>query len=295
MALDGKQTCFVIMPFSQTTENHTEEYWTRHFNEFLRPLIEEVPGIEATRSQPLRGDILREIVTQLVTAPVAVADITDGKPNVYWELGVRQSFKHGTVTIREGETPIPFDLGAKGTLSYTNDNKIKQAEFSRNFKAAIVDCLEHPERPDSYVLEAISGRGSLFEIFRKDETIRRLDGLASELDWNIALLKAVQNMTARNLTTKKVQEKRMSAARLRSSSIELLVTNRYIEESVEFYLQAQFCFDGAIRMNETLADWVERMDYNDEWISQNAPSITETMRKFRETTSNTREKIRHVR
>ena len=32
---------------------------------------------------------------------IVVADITDSKPNVYWELGVRQSFKHGTIIIRE--------------------------------------------------------------------------------------------------------------------------------------------------------------------------------------------------
>ena len=31
MAAD-RYTCFVIMPFSQTTDTHTEEYWTDHFD-----------------------------------------------------------------------------------------------------------------------------------------------------------------------------------------------------------------------------------------------------------------------
>jgi hypothetical protein len=34
------QRCFVIMPFSETTPEHTEDYWTRHFDTFLKPLIE---------------------------------------------------------------------------------------------------------------------------------------------------------------------------------------------------------------------------------------------------------------
>lgn len=230
-----------------------------------------------------------------MTAPVIVADITDGKPNVYWELGVRQSFKHGTVTIREEEIPIPFDLGAKGTLSYYTNDKIKQGQFSRKFKEAIIDCLEHPERPDSHVLEAISGRGSLFEIFRKDETIRRLDGLESELFWNLELLKTVEKSAARNMTKKNAEEKFMSGARLRSASIELLVTDRYIEGSSDFYVQAEFCLDVATKMNETLEGWLGGINYHDKWISQNAPGFIDTVTQFRKMTARAQEKILSLR
>jgi hypothetical protein len=54
--------CFVIMPFSKSSENHTEEYWINHFNKFLKPLIEEVPGVEAYRVESLHGDILKQII-----------------------------------------------------------------------------------------------------------------------------------------------------------------------------------------------------------------------------------------
>ncbi|MFH1483175.1 MAG: hypothetical protein ABIG98_02830 [Chloroflexota bacterium] len=105
-----KPQCFVIMPFSKTTDKHTEEYWNEHFQEFIKPLIQEHP-LQPHRSDPLRGDILRQIVTDLVTAPVVVADLTDLNANVLWELGVRQSFKHGTITIAEDEgVRLPFDL-----------------------------------------------------------------------------------------------------------------------------------------------------------------------------------------
>jgi len=82
--LTVRETCFVIMPFSKTTKDHTKSYWTEHFKSFLKPLIEEYPGLEAHRSKALRGDILRQIITDLVVSHVVVADLTDHNPNVYW-------------------------------------------------------------------------------------------------------------------------------------------------------------------------------------------------------------------
>jgi hypothetical protein len=171
------------MPFSRTIAKHPKSYWTKHFQSFLKPLIGEIPGLEARRSTPLRGDILREIITTLVTSRVVVADLTDLNSNVFWELGVRQSFKHGTVTIAEEGTKLPFDVSAKGTLFYSNE-RLKNEAFRKDFKEAVLDCLEHPERPDSQVFEILSGRGTLFEIFRRDEAIRRLNAVLADIKWN---------------------------------------------------------------------------------------------------------------
>lgn len=288
MSQASKLVCFVIMPFSDTA-THDKTYWKEHFDQFLKPLIEEIPELVAVRSQALRGDILKEIITQLVTAPVVVADLTDAKPNVYWELGVRQSFKHGTVTIQEGEVSLPFDLGAKGTLPYTNTDRIKQSDFSRKFKAAIHDCLVHPERTDSHVLEAISGRGTLFETFRRDETIRRLDALESEFAWNSLLLKKVGELASDN-RSKKPEERTMSSARLRTLALELLITNRYVDESAEFYLRAELYHDTAIKMNESLSDWRGDTHYVDQWLMENVPNSDAQLARFKELVIITRKK-----
>lgn len=60
---DEQKKCFVIMPFFKTTTKRTEEYWTRHYNEFLKPLIESNKLLKAERSSALRGDVLRQIIT----------------------------------------------------------------------------------------------------------------------------------------------------------------------------------------------------------------------------------------
>ena len=58
--------CFVIMPFSKTTEIHTDEYWTNHFSQFLVPLIKENFTSPIVRSTLLRADIVKDIIRDLV-------------------------------------------------------------------------------------------------------------------------------------------------------------------------------------------------------------------------------------
>ncbi|MCK5108806.1 MAG: hypothetical protein KAR25_03860 [Methanosarcinales archaeon] len=186
---EDRGRCFVIMPFSQTTAEHTEDYWTKHFKFFLKPLIVEC-SLEAHRSKPLRGSIIRQIITDLVMSSVVVADLTDANPNVYWELGIRQSFRHGTILIAQNGTELPFDIKDTGTLFYDSDH-LDVDGFRKDFEDAIKDCLENSDRTDSHVIETLSGRGSLYEIIRREETLRRLDAVLSECDYNLDIFKVI--------------------------------------------------------------------------------------------------------
>lgn len=277
--------CFVIMPFSKTTDGHTEEYWTKQFENYLRPLIEESPDVEAVRSEPLRGDILRQIISDLVSCPIVVADLTDNNPNVYWEMGVRQSFKHGTITIAQEGTRIPFDLSVKGILFYC-DEHIKNAEFERKFRAALTDCLSYPNKPDSHVLEAISGRGTLFEIFRRDEATRRLEALISERDHNKLVLDRIY---------KKIEGETVVTARLRTSSTELLITNRYLDEDSSFYEFAELYFDFVHSMNEALILWLSDGARFKKWSAQERKDYYEVFEDYAKALDNAKKKLQEIR
>lgn len=236
-------SCFVIMPFSESSKEHSEDYWNKHFNKFLKPIIEEVPNLEAHRSEPLRGDILKQIIFDLVVSTIVVADLTDHNPNVYWELGVRQSFKHNTITIAEEGTQLPFDISSKATLFYNPKDHLKMAEFRNKFKDALIDCVSKPNKPDSHVLETISGHGSFFEIFRLDEAKRRLDALLSEYNRNFNVFKEIYNNIRKN---------EIPTDRFHISAIELLITNRYLDENNEFYKKAEHYIEFLIVINDQL-------------------------------------------
>lgn len=240
----GLIDCFVIMPFSGTTDSHTSEYWIDHFEKFLKPQIEQSGKIRCFRSQALREDILVDIISSLIRSPILVADLTDHNANVFWELGVRQSFRHRTITIAETETRLPFDVKSKGTLFYHPQNHIKNETFVNDFQNALKDCLEFPNKPDSIVLEAIGGRGSLYQIIEKDRIIRQIDGLLDETDYNINLINKIRNHVREKLETIQDKEKKTLKDRgpklavfnrIRLKSVEYLMISRYITADHGFY------------------------------------------------------------
>jgi hypothetical protein len=255
------------MPFSGTSSTHTEAYWTSHFEHILKPLIEEIPDLQTRRSQPLRGDILRQIIADLIVSSVVVADLTDHNPNVLWELGVRQSFRHGTITIAEQGTRLPFDLSAKSTLFYNRSDTVEWEEFRRRLKYALQDCLTYPEKSDSPVLESVTGRGTLFEIFNHDATIRRIDALLSEVRRNEEVFEEVYETANENLQK---SGRSFVTNRFRSTATEFLLTNRYIEETSEFYEAAEEYYDAVIAYNYQLNEWTHDADTTEKWFVHEA-------------------------
>jgi len=277
----NSQRCFVIMPFSQTSEEHTEEYWTEHFDSFLKPNIEDC-GLIAHRSEPLRGDVLKQIITDLVVCPVVVSDLTDRNPNVFWELGVRQSFKQGTVTIAEQGTKIPFDVGVKATLFYYPKDHIKNSKFVKQFKRAIKDCLSHPDRSDSHVLETISGRGTLYEIIRRDEAVRRTEALVSEYKYNSEVVSRIY---------KYIKKEEIVTDRLRSSSVEMLTTHRYLDEESEFYELAETYFDYVFMINEQLTIWESFHESTVKWFKAMKKQTQDVFKDYEKAPNTTRQRL----
>ena len=165
---EDKLKCFVIMPFSKSSEEHDEKYWTNHFQNFLKPEIENVPNLNAQRSDELRADILKQIILNLYDSFIVVADLTDRNANVYWELGIRQSLKVKTITIAEKGTKLPFDVSTKSILFYNANNPKGDKEFCKKFNDALIDCIENPEKSDSIVLDTLSVRESFKDINRSN-------------------------------------------------------------------------------------------------------------------------------
>lgn len=275
--------CFVIMPFSKSSDTHTDDYWNKHYADFLEPLIESSNVFKAERSEALRGDILRQIITDLMTAPLVVADLTDANPNVYWELGVRQSFKHGTITIAQYDSNLPFDLTTKGTLPYYPNNYIKMERFKRQFLKAITDCHENPEFPDSHVLETIGGRGTLYQILMRDESLRRVDALLSEIKENKETWEKITKICNENVKQRSASPKgkiSYSTDILIHCCIDLLVSTRYLSATPEFYRWAEIYLGWVMSINERLPHWPARPETIEDWLQADVQKVTKVVGRF---------------
>src|ERR1051326_1144058 len=142
------RTCFVIMPFSETSNEHTEKYWTEFYEKFLQPTVRK-QGFAAHRSEAKTGKISKDIVRDLAYDDLVLAVLTDHNPNVWYELGVRHSCRLGTIlAIQKGQKPA-FDLQDYGIISY--DEKDRPA-----FDAELERHVASTPRPDSPVADFLN-------------------------------------------------------------------------------------------------------------------------------------------
>jgi hypothetical protein len=247
---------FVIMPFSQTSEVHTIQYWSRHFNSYLKPLIERGESIHATRLETMTGNEASQTILELMQSDVAVADLTNQDPNVVWALAVRQSFKNSTVVIAEAGSPVPAYFSKKEILFYSGDYLDKP--FENKFQSAIDACLKTPSEPDSPVLETLGGRGTLYGVMHNEENFRRVHGLLMELSINETLLAQIFKNCAQNQTlrlTNKADAKRMTTTPLKTSAIQFLLVNCYLDFDKSFYSTLYAYHNYLEAINSHLIEW----------------------------------------
>ncbi|MBL8131762.1 MAG: hypothetical protein JNL42_07880 [Anaerolineae bacterium] len=152
-------TCFVIMPFGGQDEAKRRHY-LGVYNQIIRAAAIEA-GISAQDIK--RGDIantpgsiLTDIVQELYTAEIVIADLSEGNPNVFWELGVRHVLaKSGTVTIIDENHNIPFDLGQYRTIKYSTSNLGSISEVVLQIADAIRKRLADVNRSDNAVHDVV--------------------------------------------------------------------------------------------------------------------------------------------
>lgn len=272
------------MPFSKT-EHHSEQYWSRHFTSYLKPLIEKFDKIEVFRSEPLRGDISSQIITDLVNSDIVVADLTDHNPNVFWELGVRQSYKHCTITIAEQGTQIPFHFSHKG-IHFYNGEHLDNEDFEKRFLACLKDCVENPNEPDSPVLEVMGGRGTLYGIIHKQENVRKVTALRVEVNSNERIIIRVYEDCLKNADLRansKNDQCKFPALSLTLSATEFLYVNRYLDLTQEFYDSVLGYYKTAEAVNHYLLEWTEEGGIGiEKWLLSHHKVITKRFDLFKQ-------------
>lgn len=147
------KTCFVIMPFSQTTVTHTEEYWTAFF-QILKGIMNS-HGYECNRSEVGPYKLFTNIANKIESSDLVIAVLTDFNANVWYELGMRHTLKNGTIMLLQAGQKAPFDIGDFGILFYDDTITIQQA-----LTIKIGDYLSkiNPDVSDSPIITALSSK-----------------------------------------------------------------------------------------------------------------------------------------
>lgn len=111
-----KKKCFVIMPFSKTSDKHDELYWNKFF-ELIQQTMES-NSFECKRSEIGPYSISSNIVSNLEESDIVVAVLTDFNANVWYELGIRHTLRQGTIMLLQNDQKPPFDIRDYGIILY---------------------------------------------------------------------------------------------------------------------------------------------------------------------------------
>jgi guanylate kinase len=118
---------FVLMSFNPSYDNIYDEF------KDAAKLVDS--SLEVKRIDKQRGDysITNEILNNIAKARLIICDLTDERPNVYYELGYARGLKKPIITCAEKNTPLHFDIKDFHTIIYNNTGELRR-EISSEIK-----------------------------------------------------------------------------------------------------------------------------------------------------------------
>jgi hypothetical protein len=113
VGMNGKKRCFVLMGFGVKVDYKTNRSLDLDKTYKIIRLAVETAGLECIRADDIvhSGVIDKPMYENLLSADVAIADLSTSNENAIYELGVRHALKPlTTIVIAEKQFKFPFDL-----------------------------------------------------------------------------------------------------------------------------------------------------------------------------------------
>ena len=152
--MESQKICFVITPIGPQGSDIRKRS-DQILNHVIRPALKE-HGYISKRADQIDepGIIMRQAIEYVINAPLVIADLTDGNPNVFYELGIRHAAGKPYIQIIEKGQQIPFDVQEVRTVS-VDCNDWDSAPIARKEVAGQIESIEKGSRVDSPVSSAI--------------------------------------------------------------------------------------------------------------------------------------------
>ncbi len=179
------------MPFSET--NHSigttdvvlmKRDWDHIYEKWIKRAVESFSEkrIECKRSPAQPGSFVRGIVNDLAESSLVIADLTGGRPNVYYELGVRHALRTGTIIITQHLSALPSDLHGYYAFEYrfterSTDYEDAYFEFEKNLHDKILSIFSARVTSDSPVSDFLGLRHQLL--------LKSMEEEKNELVWTL--------------------------------------------------------------------------------------------------------------
>ncbi len=120
-AKSGEDRCFVIMSFSGNP------LLLDSYELAIKPVVEEL-GYACAKvdEQQFNGSIRDRIIEGIRDSTFVIADVTEARPNCYYELGVAHSLGKIVIHLARGKRDIHFDVRDFNFIIYSRIEELKE-------------------------------------------------------------------------------------------------------------------------------------------------------------------------
>ena len=139
-----QKKCFIIGPIGSETSE------TRRDADFLLDgIIKEAMNefdydiVRADRVSAV-GSITTDVVNNILTSDLIIADLSEHNPNAFYELGIAHTAEKGVIHVCRKDFSIPFDNSHERTVFFD----IRDWASVIKARAQIADMVRHIEDPD---------------------------------------------------------------------------------------------------------------------------------------------------
>lgn len=195
-----KKTCFVISPIGPIGSNIRIQSDKVYNNLILQSIDKEKFDIERADLIDRSGIAMNMIFEKIERSDLIIADITDGNPNVFYELAIRHATRLPCIVIGSHETIVPFDIGGVSVIYYNLLSIESVFDSIAKLKRAVDNFLFSSENPFSLYVSSKrtpagatsdQGRGGVAgEFFKKisamhGQQIKRFEGIFLSYKYSI--------------------------------------------------------------------------------------------------------------
>lgn len=190
--------CFLICPIGETGSKDRKRS-DKLLKYIVAPIANKL-GYRVVRADtmPKSGIITSQILNMIIEAPLVIADLTDGNPNIFYEPALRHAVNKPYIQVIEHGKRIPFDVSAVRTVSYNLDDldAVDQTKIEISKQILAIDKGHSPDSPISVAVtsQAIGITDNALVVFLEkfwsieddiQSVLRTVDGLEELIEEKI--------------------------------------------------------------------------------------------------------------
>lgn len=188
------------MPYGNSNSDTKKEF-DKVYRFLIRTAVEMYDNrIELIRQDHTNegGQVLSNVIDNLSSGDLVIADLSNLNWNVAYELGIRHTLsKTGTILICNDQTPLPFDIQHLNTIIYPRDTWMDEIdEVAKRIVLAITNSLKSRKSDSPVHLQFPALPESLVEMLNNnnDQEQQRIMTLTNE---NHALRDEIEQLKQR--------------------------------------------------------------------------------------------------